>query len=158
MHVAEELYTKGFISYPRTETESFSRDADLRSLIAEQGRHPAWGAFARELVGGREEEGGQHGRDSGAGKFRFPRKGSKDDQAHPPIHPTKLATSQELKGTDEQVGESVLCVAMTCRACLWGVLPIGWQWWVCAWLLGFSAVLSSSTTRPTRVIDGGKES
>jgi hypothetical protein len=30
----------------------------------------------------------------------------------------------------------VLCAAMTCRACLWGVFLIGWQWWACAWLLG----------------------
>lgn len=30
MTIAEKLYTKGFISYPRTETNQFSKDIDLR--------------------------------------------------------------------------------------------------------------------------------
>lgn len=30
MMVAEKLYTKGFISYPRTETNMFSKEIDLR--------------------------------------------------------------------------------------------------------------------------------
>lgn len=30
MQIAEELYTSGFISYPRTETDSFGPGMDLR--------------------------------------------------------------------------------------------------------------------------------
>jgi len=100
MTVAEELYTKGFISYPRTETERFSRETDLTTLIREQEGHPAWGAYATGLLspaGGGGEGGGE------VGKFRFPIEGEKDDQAHPPIHPTKRATPQELGGPNGQV-------------------------------------------------------
>lgn len=31
--VAEALYNKGFMSYPRTETDKFNRDTDLKALI-----------------------------------------------------------------------------------------------------------------------------
>ncbi len=36
MKVAEELYQNGFISYPRTETDSFPTDLDLRAIV---GKH-----------------------------------------------------------------------------------------------------------------------
>jgi DNA topoisomerase-3 len=112
MKVAEELYTKGFISYPRTETERFSPETDLATLIREQDGHPQWGAYASALLpapgggggeGGGGGGGGGEGGGGGGGKFLFPRKGDKDDQAHPPIHPTRRATPHELGGPNEQV-------------------------------------------------------
>lgn len=39
------------------------------------------------------------------GAFRRPRKGKNNDKAHPPIHPTKLAT--DLTGDDQRVYEFV---------------------------------------------------
>ena len=33
MKLAEELYQTGFISYPRTETDSFPEDLDLRAIV-----------------------------------------------------------------------------------------------------------------------------
>lgn len=47
MKVAEDLYTKGWISYPRTETDQFDRGMDLRSLIQKQTQGPNWGSFAQ---------------------------------------------------------------------------------------------------------------
>ena len=35
MEIAEKLYQKGFISYPRTETEKFAQNIDLHSIINE---------------------------------------------------------------------------------------------------------------------------
>ena len=32
MKIAEDLYQKGFISYPRTETNSFSQDFDIKAM------------------------------------------------------------------------------------------------------------------------------
>lgn len=61
-----------FISYPRTETEKFSPDQDLRALIHEQRAHPAWGAYAAALLDGDPTH--------PQGRFVFPRAGQKDDQ------------------------------------------------------------------------------
>jgi len=44
--VAEKLYQKGFLSYPRTETDQFDPQFDHMSLIRKQKVDPDWGAFA----------------------------------------------------------------------------------------------------------------
>ena len=72
MRVAEKLYTEGFISYPRTETDVFDKGMDLRGLCAKHTQHDSWGNFAQGLVDG---------------NFGWPRQGGHDDKAHPPIHP-----------------------------------------------------------------------
>lgn len=46
--VAEALYTKGYISYPRTETDQFDKAIDLKSLVEKQFPDTAWGQYARE--------------------------------------------------------------------------------------------------------------
>ena len=33
MEIAEKLYNKGFISYPRTETDRFTKTIDVRKLV-----------------------------------------------------------------------------------------------------------------------------
>ncbi len=88
MRVAEKLYQAGYISYPRTETEKFPSDFDLRGHVQKQVGHPVWGGYAEGLLGPQ-------------GGFNEPRNGSKDDQAHPPIHPLKRATQQQLRSADE---------------------------------------------------------
>ncbi|XP_027335440.1 DNA topoisomerase 3-alpha isoform X2 [Abrus precatorius] len=82
MKVAEELYQAGFISYPRTETDSFSSRTDLHTIVQEQQGHPEWGIYAQRLL------------DPGVGLWRNPRGGGHDDKAHPPIHPTKFSTGE----------------------------------------------------------------
>ncbi|KAJ8319013.1 hypothetical protein KUTeg_004104 [Tegillarca granosa] len=80
MKIAEKLYTQGFISYPRTETNIFPKDLDLRGLIEQQTRDENWGDFAAGVL-----EHGPH-----------PRNGNKSDQAHPPIHPTKYTNNLQF--------------------------------------------------------------
>ena len=46
-----------------------------------------WGEFATDLTNGR---------------FQWPRPGSHDDQAHPPIHPTKNVELADLVDPDEK--------------------------------------------------------
>ncbi|CAB4255181.1 similar to Saccharomyces cerevisiae YLR234W TOP3 DNA Topoisomerase III [Maudiozyma barnettii] len=77
---AEKLYQKGFISYPRTETDTFPPSMDLKSLVEKQGQEnsSAWFAYAKNLL---DTNNNNHN------KFKFPRSGSHDDKAHPPIHP-----------------------------------------------------------------------
>jgi DNA topoisomerase-3 len=43
MKIAEKLYTAGYISYPRTETNIFPKDFDLTSLIEKQTGDQNWG-------------------------------------------------------------------------------------------------------------------
>nr|XP_014098832.1 DNA topoisomerase 3-alpha isoform X2 [Bactrocera oleae] len=96
MTIAEKLYTKGIISYPRTETNQFSKDIDLPSLIEQFTAHPNWGTFAQRV-----NEWGAN-----------PRNGNKSDQAHPPIHPTKLVT--DLHGNDSRVYELICRHFLAC--------------------------------------------
>lgn len=47
MIIAEELYTKGLISYPRTETDQFDAGFDFSALINQQTEDRDWGVFAQ---------------------------------------------------------------------------------------------------------------
>lgn len=82
MSLAEKLYTQGFISYPRTETNIFPDSFDLCAPIREQTGDPQWGAFASRLltVG------------------PTPRQGTKTDNAHPPIYPAKYTNTLTVCG------------------------------------------------------------
>ncbi|KAK4256820.1 hypothetical protein QN277_006496 [Acacia crassicarpa] len=90
MKVAEELYQAGFISYPRTETDSFSSRTDLHAIVQEQQAHPDWGAYAQRLL------------DPGASLWRNPSNGGHDDKAHPPIHPTKFSIGESRWSQDHR--------------------------------------------------------
>lgn len=43
MRLAERLYTQGLISYPRTETNIFPNNMNLRSLVEMQQNDGRWG-------------------------------------------------------------------------------------------------------------------
>lgn len=88
MQVSESLYQRGIMSYPRTETDYFQEGFDLNVLIQEQVAHNVWGDYSNNLLS--------------EGKFLWPRKGGHDDQAHPPIHPTKMVNSNELQNDNER--------------------------------------------------------
>ncbi|KAK4336755.1 hypothetical protein RND71_043770 [Anisodus tanguticus] len=79
MTIAEKLYQKGIISYPRTETNIFPPDLKLEPLVSEQTKDNKWGTFAQRVLND-----GIH-----------PRQGKKTDKAHPPIHPLKHVTNLE---------------------------------------------------------------
>ena len=79
MNIAERLYQRGYLSYPRTETTKFPPGMDLRNLVNMHRSSQQWGNYAARLLD-------QNG-------YRTPSNGNKDDKAHPPIHPTKFAQS-----------------------------------------------------------------
>ncbi|XP_073954639.1 DNA topoisomerase 3-beta [Choristoneura fumiferana] len=82
MQVAERLYTQGYISYPRTETTSYSENFDLMGTLRQQQSSSKWGAEVRALV---------------ANGINKPKKGH-DAGDHPPITPMRAASESELEG------------------------------------------------------------
>ncbi len=98
MKIAEKLYTSGFISYPRTETNIFPKELNLRPLVEAQTSDQRWAQFASRI---NEEWGGPN-----------PRKGKKSDQAHPPIHPLKAGAG--LSGNEARVFELIVRHFLAC--------------------------------------------
>ncbi|KAL3273477.1 hypothetical protein HHI36_014918 [Cryptolaemus montrouzieri] len=91
MKIAEKLYTQGYISYPRTETNIYPKELNLVNLVEHQTNDTNWGPFAQRIL----NEGGP-----------TPRVGKKSDQAHPPIHPIKHAPG--LTGQEKAVYEYIV--------------------------------------------------
>ncbi|KAK8847387.1 hypothetical protein IAR55_005245 [Kwoniella newhampshirensis] len=90
LDIAEKLYQKGILSYPRTETDQYDPQFDFNSLIQKQTHDNQWGQYAQKLLDG---------------SFQKPRNGKKNDKAHPPIHPT--AHAGQLEGDERRVFELV---------------------------------------------------
>lgn len=99
MKVAEDLYTKGFISYPRTETDQFDRGMNLMAIIDKQQQDNRWGAFAQGLMNG---------------GFNQPRNGRNNDKAHPPIHPVNYVAPNALNDSERRVYEFVVRRFLAC--------------------------------------------
>jgi DNA topoisomerase-3 len=99
MKVAEDLYTKGWISYPRTETDQFDRGMDLQALVARQTQDNRWGPFAQQLMNG---------------GFNQPRVGRHNDKAHPPIHPVNYVASTQLNQNEQRVYEFIVRRFLAC--------------------------------------------
>lgn len=99
MTTAEALYNKGFISYPRTETDRFDKGMNLRALVQKQTQDSRWGPFAQNLVNG---------------AFKQPRDGRHDDKAHPPIHPVTYAARTALSDQEGRLYEFVVRRFLAC--------------------------------------------
>jgi DNA topoisomerase III len=48
----EKLYNKGFLSYPRTETQKYNPTINLKKIVTELGKSPELGAFAQRVGSG----------------------------------------------------------------------------------------------------------
>ena len=73
MKIAESLYSKGLISYPRTETKVYHPSIDLKKLFERQAENDFYSGYVQKVIG----------------RLQAPLNGTKDDKAHPPIHPCK---------------------------------------------------------------------
>lgn len=50
MHMAERLYLDGYLTYPRTETNTYPKNFDLQGAVRAQTGHPAWGSYCNDLL------------------------------------------------------------------------------------------------------------
>ncbi|CAD6503171.1 BgTH12-02839 [Blumeria graminis f. sp. triticale] len=99
MNCAEVLYQKGFISYPRTETDRFDGAINLKSLIEKQVQDNRWGQYSQGLLDG---------------AFTSPRRGRHDDKAHPPIHPVTWVSPANLNAQEGRIYEFITRRFLAC--------------------------------------------
>ncbi|CAK9078862.1 DNA topoisomerase 3-beta-1 (DNA topoisomerase III beta-1) [Durusdinium trenchii] len=80
LHLAERLYLDGYLTYPRTETNTYPKNFDLQGAVRAQTGHPVWGSYSNDLL---------------SGGLARPREGV-DMGDHPPITPVRAATEGQL--------------------------------------------------------------
>ena len=85
----ESLYNRGFVSYPRTETNIFNPTIKLKEIAKQFTFSEVYGEFTEKLLKFENK------------LFGGPRKGNKDDKSHPPIHPVKLARNEDFQTPTE---------------------------------------------------------
>jgi DNA topoisomerase-1 len=71
--LAQSLYERSYISYPRTASQKLPHSLNLPRVIGEIAKNPLYKALADQLIS--------------ASRFR-PAEGAKEDEAHPAIYPT----------------------------------------------------------------------
>ena len=91
MKIAEDLYTDGYISYPRTDNTVYPPSLSLRAIL-EKLKKSEFGAEAEEIL---------------SQESLRPSRGKKSTTDHPPIHPVEAARKGELKGHQWDVYELV---------------------------------------------------
>ncbi|MDH4123197.1 MAG: DNA topoisomerase I [Thermoplasmata archaeon] len=91
MRVAEDLYTDGYISYPRTDNTVYPKSLSLRQILKNL-EATEFGEYARKIL---------------AMDSLRPSRGRTITTDHPPIHPTSPATRDELKGNKWTIYELV---------------------------------------------------
>ena len=79
MSIAEDLYTAGYITYPRTDNTVYPEDLEPEELLSAFSGHRTFGEDADSLL-----EGGE----------LTPTRGDEETTDHPPIHPTEELPSR----------------------------------------------------------------
>ncbi len=74
MSIAEDLYTAGYITYPRTDNTVYPDDLEVETLLDSFVGHPVLGESAESLLEADED--------------LVPTEGDEETTDHPPIHPT----------------------------------------------------------------------
>ena len=94
MSIAEDLYTAGYITYPRTDNTVYPEDLDPRELLSAFTSNRTFGEDAEGLLEKDEIS---------------PTEGDEETTDHPPIHPTEeLPTRGELSEDEWEVYELVV--------------------------------------------------
>ncbi|MDR2866439.1 MAG: DNA topoisomerase I [Methanomassiliicoccaceae archaeon] len=92
MKIAEDLYTSGYISYPRTENTEYPRSLSLRGVL-EKLKDSDLSEEVSEILSQPQI---------------IPSKGKRRTTDHPPIYPTSSATADKLKGDKWKLYELIV--------------------------------------------------
>ncbi|WP_339104013.1 DNA topoisomerase I [Haloterrigena salinisoli] len=87
MSIAEDLYTAGYITYPRTDNTVYPDDLDPEELLDDFVSHPTLGESAESLLEADEI---------------VPTEGDEETTDHPPIHPTGEIPSRGGDVSDDE--------------------------------------------------------
>jgi len=93
MSIAEDLYTQGFISYPRTDNTVYPKSLNLKEILEKFSSSPFFGDMAEELL---------------TQKKLTPTKGKKMTTDHPPIHPVESAMKGDIVGKHWTIYEMIV--------------------------------------------------
>ena len=91
--LAEDLYTDGYISYPRTDNTVYPSSVDLREVLGQLRRAEEVGPYVEKLLG--------------RGKLS-PTRGKKETTDHPPIYPTGRASKGALRDDQWKIYQLVV--------------------------------------------------
>ena len=112
MSIAEDLYTAGFITYPRTDNTVYPDDLDPAVLLDAFVGHPLLGESAESLLEADSLD---------------PTRGDEETTDHPPIHPTgELPSKSDLSDAEWEVYELVVrrFYATLAEAAVWEHLKV----------------------------------
>ncbi|WP_256392442.1 DNA topoisomerase I [Natronoarchaeum rubrum] len=112
MSVAEDLYTAGYITYPRTDNTVYPDDLDPEALLDEFVGHYTFGDDAESLLEIEDID---------------PTEGDEETTDHPPIHPTgEIPKKSELSDDEWEVYELVVrrFFATVAEAAVWEHLKV----------------------------------
>jgi DNA topoisomerase III len=87
----DKLYSRGFISYPRTNSTRYSSAINLKKIVELFQANPVFGEFATKVCSG--------------AMWSAPRNGNHEDETLPPIHPVRNATREQLTELEWRVFE-----------------------------------------------------
>ena len=94
MSIAEDLYTAGYITYPRTDNTVYPEDLDPAALLETLSAHPEFGEDAATIADQAPIS---------------PTQGDEETTDHPPIYPTgELPAADDLSGPEWEVYELVV--------------------------------------------------
>ncbi|ELZ13239.1 DNA topoisomerase I [Haloterrigena salina JCM 13891] len=112
MSIAEDLYTAGYITYPRTDNTVYPDDLDPEELLDDFVSHPTLGDSAESLLEADEI---------------VPTEGDEETTDHPPIHPTgEIPTRGDVSDDEWEVFELVVrrFYATVADAAVWEHLKV----------------------------------
>ncbi|AFO58895.1 DNA topoisomerase I [Natrinema sp. J7-2] len=112
MSIAEDLYTAGYITYPRTDNTVYPDDLDPEDLLDEFVSHPSLGDSAESLLEADEIS---------------PTEGDEETTDHPPIHPTgEIPSRGDISDDEWEVYELVVrrFYATVADAAVWEHLKV----------------------------------
>ena len=91
--LAEDLYTEGYISYPRTDNTVYPSSLNLREVIGQLQRVEGAGVYAEKLL---------------QSEKLSPTRGKKETTDHPPIYPTGYASKSVLRDDQWKIYQLVV--------------------------------------------------